>query len=154
MSQHLISTRAKADTCPVCKTSTLIAHSEGLRVRVDITPINPPEELAALAEGRTTYTLIMAGELVARDRHRIRDPHLHGTTHRQHRCPVERARWQRKVDRATFATARTAGLAARHTRKLDVIDYCRTCGMTNHPDGTPRHTSSCQIVQLARKDPL
>jgi hypothetical protein len=154
MTQHLISTRASGGTCAACKTSTLVAYCEGLRVRVDVTPIDATGEVAALAEGRATYTLIMAGELVHRDQFRIQDPHLAGTVHRQHRCPADQVRWRRRVDRANFATARSAGLATRHARRLQHpappdIDYCRTCGMTNHPDGTPRHTRGCKTKTTA-----
>lgn len=28
-------------------------------------------------------------------------------------------------------------------------DYCRTCGMANHPDGTPRHTRGCKTKTSA-----
>lgn len=88
-------------------------------MHVDVTPIDTAGEIAALAEGRSTYTLLTYGtELVHRDQHRIRGGHLRGTTHRQHRCPDRQAD---QSMRAEMAERRRHGKTARHQRREQQI---------------------------------
>jgi hypothetical protein len=85
--RHLVSTPAKAETCPGCRAALLVALDEGLTARVDATPLpDRPAEIAALLAGRRTYTRLRNNELVHRDADRIADPRLRGDIHAQHQC--------------------------------------------------------------------
>jgi hypothetical protein len=84
---HFASTPAAEATCPRCHRPILTALDEGLRARVDPTPVTAAEEITALLAGRWTYTLLASGHLVHRDSHRITAGTLHGPTHAEHRCP-------------------------------------------------------------------
>jgi hypothetical protein len=89
MTRHLVTTRAAPRACKRCKASILVAVSEGLPAYVDTTPIDALQEIRALVEGRWTYTLTTARELLHRDRLRIQTtPDTRTTIHRQHRCPT------------------------------------------------------------------
>jgi hypothetical protein len=92
MTRHLVTTQTTTGACPRCKASILVAVSEGLPVRVDTTPIDAAQEIQALVEGRWTYTLTTARELLHRDRLRIRATDHRNTIHRQHRCPDQGSR--------------------------------------------------------------
>lgn len=86
MHDHLISTVATEHTCP-CGTPVLTAVDSGMPARVDATPlVDRAAELAALLDGRWTYTHIRCGWLVHRDSHEITANVLDGPVHRQHRC--------------------------------------------------------------------
>jgi hypothetical protein len=91
-SPHLITTTPKGELCPRCRCVTIAGIAEGLHARVDLTPLNPAGELAALLTDRWTYTLTRAG-LVYRDSFRIASGHLRGPVLPAHRCgqsiPVE-----------------------------------------------------------------
>ncbi|MER5703494.1 hypothetical protein ABT023_16335 [Micromonospora sp. NPDC002296] len=84
---HFISTPAALATCPRCRLPIITAHDEGIRVRVDLVPLpDQAAEIAALLQGRTTYTRLRNGHLVTRDAPRIAARTLTGPTHADHRC--------------------------------------------------------------------
>ena len=84
---HFISTPAQLTTCPRCKLPILTAHDEGLRVRVDLIPLPDRQaEIAALLEGRWTYTRTRNGHLVHRDATRIAAGTITGPIHADHKC--------------------------------------------------------------------
>lgn len=66
--------RAALGRCPRCKAPILAGHDDlGLPVNVDPTPITRTAELQLFLAGRPTYE-VSRGELVHRDRWRIRRP--------------------------------------------------------------------------------
>lgn len=80
---------ADAGPCPTCKRLVLTAVDEGLRVKVDPSPLaSRAAEITALVTGRRTYSLLPGGWLVYRSIDRMR---LGGTVHTEHRC-TRRAR--------------------------------------------------------------
>ncbi|GIJ51298.1 hypothetical protein Val02_81840 [Virgisporangium aliadipatigenens] len=81
---HLISTDATRTSCR-CGAVVLVAVDEGLAVRADADPIPPTAEIAALVDGRWTYTHA-GGQLIYRDAARIRSNTPAGCIHREHRC--------------------------------------------------------------------
>lgn len=82
---HFVSTPTSHTTCPRCDAPLLVAIDEGLAARVDATPINRHQEIAALVAGKWTYT--HAGhQLIHRDPARIRSNQPPGTIHAQHLC--------------------------------------------------------------------
>lgn len=84
---HFASTPATDTTCPRCRANLLTALDEGLRARVDATPLADRQaEIAALLQGRWTYTRIANGQLVHRDAPRIAAGALRGPTHAEHKC--------------------------------------------------------------------
>lgn len=84
---HFQSTRATEARCPRCRLPILTAHDEGIRVRVDLDPLpTPAAEIAALLEGRHTYTRLGNGHLVYRDAPRITGGTLRGPIHADHKC--------------------------------------------------------------------
>lgn len=85
---HFICTPAKLTACPRCRLPIITAHDEGLRVRADLVPLpdTPQAEIAALLEGRATYTRLINGELVTRSAERIAARTLNGPIHADHRC--------------------------------------------------------------------
>lgn len=87
MADHFASTPAAISTCPRCQTPTLAALDEGLTARVDFVPLPDTQaEIAALLEGRNTYTRLGNNHLVHRDAHRIAARTLTGPTHAEHKC--------------------------------------------------------------------
>lgn len=88
MTDHLVTTRAKPDTCHRCQDPILIGLAEGLTARVDITPLPDRDaEIAALLAGLRTYTCFSNSELAYRDPTRIRDPRLNRRDiHAEHKC--------------------------------------------------------------------
>lgn len=86
MAEHLISTTTTDQTCQ-CGAHILVALDSGIRAQVDATPLQDrAAELAALIEGRWTYTHVHAGYLVHRTASEITAPALTGPVHRDHRC--------------------------------------------------------------------
>lgn len=84
---HFASTTATEQTCPRCKARLLVALDEGLTARADAAPLtDPAAEIAALLDGRWTYTYTAFGHLVHRDATRIKANTIRGTIHAQHRC--------------------------------------------------------------------
>lgn len=90
MSQHLITTVAKPETCR-CGASVLRGHSEGLPTVVDANPIQADVEYVALLDGLWTYSLNSQGKLWHRSEWRIRPRRLDPTIaiHVQHKCPAK-----------------------------------------------------------------
>lgn len=85
-SRHLVSTTAAEARCDRCRRPLLVALDEGLTARVDATPLpDHSAELAALIEGRWTYTRIH-GQLIHRTAPRITANPI-GSVHAEHRCP-------------------------------------------------------------------
>lgn len=82
---HLVSTAATEDTCHRCRRPVLVALAEGLPTKVDPAPLDHAGEIAALIQGRWTYTLTRTRDLIHRDADRIGT--LAGTIHTQHICP-------------------------------------------------------------------
>lgn len=77
-------TRAVLTRCPRCKRTTLTGYDDyGLLTHLDPTPITRTAELALHLTGHPTHT-IQRGELVRRDRWRIRTPAP--TTFATHTC--------------------------------------------------------------------
>lgn len=90
MADHLVTTRATPTTCRRCEGQLLVGLAEGITARVDAEPLTGRAgELAALTEGRITYTRFRNGELVERTPGRITDPFLllRGPIHASHQCP-------------------------------------------------------------------
>lgn len=85
MTAHLITTPITSDTHPRCGATVLTGHAEGLHTRVDLTPLNPAGEIAALLDNLQTYTLTRGG-LVHRDATRIAGTALTGPVLAEHRC--------------------------------------------------------------------
>jgi hypothetical protein len=85
-SGHLISKRASITRCRTCGRSVLAGWDEGRIARVDPTPLNRGDEIAALLAGKWTYSLMLGRWLVHRDAGRISDG-LSGTVHAEHQCP-------------------------------------------------------------------
>jgi hypothetical protein len=84
---HLASTVATETRCPRCHAPLLAALDEGLHAQVDIKPLADPQaEIAALMQGRWTYTHTHWGHLVHRDATRIAGNTLRGPIHAEHRC--------------------------------------------------------------------
>lgn len=84
---HLVSTTATEQPCPRCRRATLTALDEGLPARVDATPLHDrTAEIAALLQGRWTFTYTANRQLIHRDATRITDNHLRGTVHAAHKC--------------------------------------------------------------------
>lgn len=86
MSGHLITTEVDQVTCPRCGATVLRGIAEGLTVTVNLEPIDPTAEVAALLTGAWTFTLSRTRELIHRDAGRIRGGFLRGTIHVQHPC--------------------------------------------------------------------
>lgn len=77
--------RAALARCPRCKAPVLAGHDDlGLPTHADPTPLTRTAELALHLAGRPTYA-VERGELVARDRWRIRRPAT-GPVVPEHRC--------------------------------------------------------------------
>lgn len=75
MSQHLITTPARAATCNACGSTVIHAVTGGLTTITDTTPLSVNEEIAAILAGRSTFDLQTAGNqlyLEWRDVTRIR----------------------------------------------------------------------------------
>jgi hypothetical protein len=85
MTAHLITTPATGQACRHCHTPVLAGLAEGLHTRVDLTPLNPADEVAALLTGRWTYTLTRTG-LIHRDATRIAGDTLTGPILADHKC--------------------------------------------------------------------
>jgi len=84
---YFASTRATDTTCPRCRAAVLVALDEGLRVRADSTPLpDRQSEIAALLDGRQTYTLTAHRHLIHRTAERIATDRLRGTIHAEHKC--------------------------------------------------------------------
>jgi hypothetical protein len=88
-SRHLVSTPASRTVCGRCDTPLLTGWAEGILARVDAEELDRAGEIAALIEGRITYSLI-AGELVDRDATRIRSPNQKGSVYAEHKCTREK----------------------------------------------------------------
>lgn len=87
MTQHFASTRATDARCPRCHAALLTALDEGLTARVDATPLPDRDaEIAALLDGRWTYTLTANRHLIMRAAHRIAANTIRGTVHAEHKC--------------------------------------------------------------------
>lgn len=87
MADHLASTTATPSTCHRCGASLLTALDEGIRARVDATPLTDTQaEIAALLAGLRTYTH-QAKQLIHRDAYRIAAQTLTGRIHAEHQCP-------------------------------------------------------------------
>ena len=87
MSNFLVTTPVQAITCHRCGRLLLTGWVEGLHARVDPTPLNQTQEIAALLANKWTYTLLCSG-LVHRDATRIRDPKLNGPILAEHKCAI------------------------------------------------------------------
>jgi hypothetical protein len=85
MTAHFETKPATVATCLRCAAVILSGLVEGIRARVDMTPLSTSGELAALLANRWTYTLTRVG-LVYRDASRIRDPKLRVLILADHRC--------------------------------------------------------------------
>lgn len=84
---HLASTTADDAECPRCHKPILTALDEGLTAHVDATPLPDRQaEIAALIEGRWTYTLTTYRQLIHRNAQRITADTMRGTIHAEHRC--------------------------------------------------------------------
>lgn len=57
----MITTAAILDGCRRCGTPILVAHSEGIPVRTDATPLTPERELEAILAGLATYDVQALG---------------------------------------------------------------------------------------------
>ncbi|MEU5549224.1 hypothetical protein ABZ738_05595 [Micromonospora sp. NPDC047793] len=87
MTRHLISTTATPGTCPRCRRPVITALDDGIPARVDATPLPDRQaEIAALLEGRWTYTHTTNRHLIHRDAARITANTLTGTIHAEHKC--------------------------------------------------------------------
>lgn len=75
--------------CPRCKAQMLTGIAEGVHAYVDIIPLTPAGEGAAIAAGRQTYTLRRFG-LIHRDTYRRADPALAAPVLADHRCALRR----------------------------------------------------------------
>lgn len=85
--EHLASTKATIATCHRCGTPTLTALDTGITARVDAQPLDTPHaEIAALLEGRETFTRTPGGQLIRRTAERIHSGWLKGTIHAAHKC--------------------------------------------------------------------
>lgn len=84
-SRHLVSTTASHTTCDRCGASLLTGWAEGVLARVEAVALDRAGEIAALIQGRITYSLI-GGELVDRDVRRIRSPQQKWSVHAEHKC--------------------------------------------------------------------
>jgi hypothetical protein len=76
---------AIAKPCPRCRRPLLTGLAEGIHAYVDITPLTPAGEIAAVLAGRQTYTLRRTG-LIQRDAYRRADPALASPVLAQHDC--------------------------------------------------------------------
>lgn len=77
--------RAALARCPRCKAPVLAGHDDlGLPTHADPTPLTRTAELALHLAGRLTYA-VERGELVARDRWRIRHQ-AHAAVVPEHHC--------------------------------------------------------------------
>lgn len=84
---HFISTPATLSTCPRCRLPTITAHDEGIPVRADLLPLpDRRAEIAALLQGRTTYTRASNSHLITRVAERIAADTIAGPIHAEHRC--------------------------------------------------------------------
>lgn len=72
--------------CPRCRRPLLTGLAEGLHAYVDVSPLSPAAEAAAVLAGRQTYTLRRSG-LIHRDAYRRADPTLASPVLAQHDCP-------------------------------------------------------------------
>lgn len=80
----LIRRRATLAVCRTCGAPILAGHDDdGLLTRTDPTPLTRTGELLAHLAGRTCWS-VEGGELVRRDRWRIRSPRPHVVP--EHRC--------------------------------------------------------------------
>lgn len=93
MTDHLVTTRARSDTCHRCQDPILIGLAEGITTRVDAAPLPDRDaEITALLAGLRTYTRFSNSELAYRDAGRIRehqrrDPRLpKRDIHAEHKC--------------------------------------------------------------------
>lgn len=85
MTAYLITTPATGKICHHCHTPVLTGLAEGLHATVDLHPLNPTQETAALLIGRWTYTLTRSG-LIHRDAGRIAGNTLTGPILADHKC--------------------------------------------------------------------
>ncbi|GAB7039724.1 MULTISPECIES: hypothetical protein [Catenuloplanes] len=86
--EHLLSTPAALSRCPRCRSITITALDEGIRVRADLIPLpDRNAEIEALLDGRRTYSRLRNNELAYRYPYRMKDPVLNGPIHAQHQCP-------------------------------------------------------------------
>jgi hypothetical protein len=72
-------------TCPRCRRLLLTGIAEGLRARVDPTPINRAGLIAAILANRPAYRLTRSG-LVHLDQERIKSRTIDGPTVTTHKC--------------------------------------------------------------------
>lgn len=87
MSQHFISTTTAETRCPRCHKPLLSALDGGIPARVDATPLaDRAAEIAALLDGRWTYTHTTNRHLIIRDADLIAAGTLRGTIHAEHKC--------------------------------------------------------------------
>ncbi|MDG4799030.1 hypothetical protein [Micromonospora sp. WMMD980] len=87
MSRHLISTVATEHRCDRCRAPIITAHDDGIPARVDTAPLPDRQaEIAALLDGKWTYTLTLNRHLIHRDAERITANNLTGTIHAEHKC--------------------------------------------------------------------
>ena len=85
MTSHMITTRGQVHACQRCHQTIMTGLAEGLLAHTDLTPLDKAGELAALLQGRWTYSL-HNGELVYRDPIRIKGGSISGPVLAEHQC--------------------------------------------------------------------
>lgn len=86
--QH--TTTASEAPCQQCRRQLLYAWDEGLLVRADAAPLDPPVAAALRVAGRDVYALTEGGNLIRETVYRHGSLRLVRTRHAAHVCPRAR----------------------------------------------------------------